>query len=106
MDETGVSRILKNLTSGHKVKSINIPPLDNFILDVNLEICYQVVFVEESSKVLYTSTKGNDDIKYLSLEDNKYVRFFKGQKEKVLSLSMSFNSKNFLSSSKDGIIKL
>uniref|UniRef100_A0A0N5BG40 WD_REPEATS_REGION domain-containing protein n=1 Tax=Strongyloides papillosus TaxID=174720 RepID=A0A0N5BG40_STREA len=115
-------------TSGHRVNSIDISPLGDYMVSsinkdkiaaYNILVgskskdipsqkygCNQVIFAGESSRVLYTSTKGNDDIRYLSLEDKKYVRFFKGHKDEVLSLSMSPDGTNFLSSSRDGTVKL
>uniref|UniRef100_A0A0K0F3D1 WD_REPEATS_REGION domain-containing protein n=1 Tax=Strongyloides venezuelensis TaxID=75913 RepID=A0A0K0F3D1_STRVS len=115
-------------TSGHRINSIDISPLGDYMVSsINKEKvvaynilvgcesrdiqskkygCNQVIFAGESSKILYTSSKGSDDIRYLSLEDKKYVRFFKGHKDEVLSLSMSPNKTNFLSSSKDGMIRL
>ncbi|KAJ5073998.1 wd40 repeat protein swd2 [Anaeramoeba ignava] len=45
---------------------------------------------------------GNDhSIRFLSLHDNKYIRFFKGHTEKVLSIAPSLRDDFFISSSLD-----
>ncbi|GAA5838039.1 hypothetical protein JCM5353_003377 [Sporobolomyces roseus] len=63
-------------------------------------------FTHKSSTIIYASTKGNDDIRYLSLHDNNYLRYFKGHKKRVVSLAMSPQDDTFLSGSTDDTIRL
>ena len=58
-----------------------------------------VVFTHHEQCVLASSVKSNNDIRYLSLYDNRYLRFFKGHQAQVTSLSMSPVDDYFLSSS-------
>ncbi|GAA5943620.1 WD-repeat containing protein SWD2 [Sporobolomyces koalae] len=63
-------------------------------------------FTHKSSTIIYASTKGNDDIRYLSLHDNSYLRYFKGHKKRVVSLAMSPQDDTFLSGATDDTIRL
>ncbi|CEF61921.1 WD40 repeat and WD40/YVTN repeat-like-containing domain and WD40-repeat-containing domain-containing protein [Strongyloides ratti] len=111
-----------------RVNSMNVSPCGNFmasstnddrifLFDILLgsEInnistqkygCNNVVFTDNELNTLHTSTKINNDIRLLSLEEKKYIRYFNGHKKNVLSLSISPCDKTFLSSSQDGKIKL
>jgi COMPASS component SWD2 len=46
------------------------------------------------------------EIRYLSLFDNAYLRFFTGHEGRVTSLSMSATDDRFLSASVDGTVRL
>lgn len=46
------------------------------------------------------------EIRYLSLFDNAYLRFFTGHEQRVSSLSMSAGDDRFLSASVDGTVRL
>ncbi|GAA5883695.1 hypothetical protein JCM16303_004771 [Sporobolomyces ruberrimus] len=63
-------------------------------------------FTHKSSTIIYASTKGNDDIRYLSLHDNSYLRYFSGHKKRVVSLAMSPQDDTFLSGATDDTIRL
>ncbi|GAA5874754.1 hypothetical protein JCM1840_000424 [Sporobolomyces johnsonii] len=63
-------------------------------------------FTHKSSTIIYASTKGNDDIRYLSLHDNNYLRYFKGHKKRVVSLEMSPQDDTFLSGATDDTVRL
>ncbi|GAA5876251.1 hypothetical protein JCM3774_002337 [Rhodotorula dairenensis] len=63
-------------------------------------------FTHKSTAVIYASTKENDDIRYLSLHDNSYLRYFKGHKKKVVSLAMSPQDDTFLSAAHDDTVRL
>ncbi|GAA6060873.1 hypothetical protein JCM10212_006253 [Sporobolomyces blumeae] len=63
-------------------------------------------FTHKSSTIIYASTKGNDDIRYLSLHDNNYLRYFKGHKKRVTSLAMSPQDDTFLSGATDDTVRL
>lgn len=65
-----------------------------------------VVYTHHEQCVLVSSRKTNHDIRYLSLFDNRYLRFFKGHQAQVTSLAMSPVDDLFLSSSADGQVCL
>nr|XP_046239711.1 WD repeat-containing protein 82-like isoform X1 [Scatophagus argus] len=56
--------------------------------------------------VIYSSNKLDDTIRYLSLTDNKYIRYFPGHTARVISLSMSPVDNTFISSSLDKTIRI
>ncbi|CAG2100737.1 unnamed protein product, partial [Medioppia subpectinata] len=53
-----------------------------------------------------SSNKVDDTIRYLSLHDNKYIRYFPGHTKKVVTLCMSPVDDTFLSGSLDKTIRL
>jgi COMPASS component SWD2 len=55
---------------------------------------------------IHTSTKENDTIRYLSLHDNKYLRYFCGHEKRVVTLCMSPADDTFLSGSLDQTVRL
>ncbi|PIK49828.1 putative WD repeat-containing protein 82-like [Apostichopus japonicus] len=63
-------------------------------------------FTHAQNTVIYTSNKVDDTIRYLSLHDNKYLRYFPGHTKKVVSLSMSPVDDSFLSGSLDKSLRL
>ncbi|GAA5869258.1 hypothetical protein JCM8547_005179 [Rhodosporidiobolus lusitaniae] len=63
-------------------------------------------FTHKSSTIVHASTKGNDDIRYLSLHDNNYLRYFKGHKKQVVSLAMSPQDDTFFSGAADDTVRL
>ncbi|KAK9767082.1 WD repeat-containing protein 82 [Basidiobolus ranarum] len=63
-------------------------------------------FTHNSNTVVYASTKEDDTLRFLSLHDNKYIRYFRGHKKKVYSLDMSPADEFFLSGSIDGSVRL
>ncbi|XP_038054439.1 WD repeat-containing protein 82-like [Patiria miniata] len=63
-------------------------------------------FTHAVNTVIYTSNKMDDNIRYLSLHDNKYIRYFSGHTKKVVSLSMSPIDDSFLSGSLDKTVRL
>src|SRR5665811_50985 len=40
-------------------------------------------FTHNPTSILYASTKLSNDLRYLSIHDNKYIRYFSGHTEKV-----------------------
>lgn len=46
------------------------------------------------------------DIRYLSLYDNQYLRFFSGHEARVTGLAMSYTDDRFLSASMDGTVRI
>lgn len=63
-------------------------------------------FGHHSASVFYASTKGDDNIRYLSSHDNSYIRYFRGHTAPVTCLSLSPSNDNFLSASLDDTVRL
>ncbi|KAI8338355.1 putative WD-repeat protein [Chlamydoabsidia padenii] len=63
-------------------------------------------FTHQASNVIYGSTKEDDTLRYLSLHDNKFIRYFRGHKKRVVSLEMSPSDDHFISSSLDNTVRL
>ncbi|KAM0751498.1 WD40 repeat-like protein [Meredithblackwellia eburnea MCA 4105] len=63
-------------------------------------------FTHKSSAIIHASTKEDDGIRYLSLHDNNYLRYYKGHKKRVISLQMSPVDDTFLSGSTDDTVRL
>ncbi|KAG0331970.1 member of Set1p complex, histone methyl transferase [Podila humilis] len=60
-------------------------------------------FSHRSTNVVYASTKEDDTLRYLSLHDNKYIRYFRGHEKKVVALEMSPLDDQFLAGSEDAV---
>lgn len=60
-----------------------------------------IAYTHHEYCVLASSTKTSNDIRYLCMYDNRYLRFFKGHSAQVISLAMSPVDDYFLSSSAD-----
>uniref|UniRef100_A0A8C6NNP7 WD repeat domain 82 n=1 Tax=Nothobranchius furzeri TaxID=105023 RepID=A0A8C6NNP7_NOTFU len=56
--------------------------------------------------VVYSSNKQDDAIRYLSLTDNQFIRYFPGHTARVTALSMSPENEIFISSSLDKTIRI
>nr|CDJ90456.1 WD40 repeat domain containing protein [Haemonchus contortus] len=65
-----------------------------------------IKFSHNTSNAIHCSTKVDDTIRYLSLHDNKYIRYFPGHTKKVMCLSMNPIDDTFLSGSLDKTIRL
>uniref|UniRef100_A0A915IJT3 Anaphase-promoting complex subunit 4-like WD40 domain-containing protein n=1 Tax=Romanomermis culicivorax TaxID=13658 RepID=A0A915IJT3_ROMCU len=65
-----------------------------------------VHFTHALNTAIHTSTKVDDTIRYLSLHDNKYLRYFPGHTKKVVTLCMSPIDDMFLSGSLDKTIRV
>lgn len=63
-------------------------------------------FTHHDTSIIYASTKVDDGIRYLSMHDNSFIRYFKGHTDKVTCLTMSPSNDNFLSASLDNTVKL
>ncbi|KAF9370644.1 member of Set1p complex, histone methyl transferase [Mortierella sp. AD011] len=60
-------------------------------------------FTHRSTNVVYASTKEDDTLRYLSLHDNKYIRYFRGHEKKVTALEMSPLDDQFLAGSEEAV---
>lgn len=63
-------------------------------------------FTHKNTAIIHASTKEDDGIRYLSLHDNNYIRYFKGHKKRVVSLEMSPQDDTFLSGATDDTVRL
>ncbi|XP_074644146.1 WD repeat-containing protein 82-like [Tubulanus polymorphus] len=65
-----------------------------------------IQYTHATNAAIHSSTKVDDTIRYLSLHDNKYIRYFPGHTKKVVTLCMSPVDDTFLSGSLDRTIRL
>ncbi|XP_040582262.1 WD repeat-containing protein 82 [Lepeophtheirus salmonis] len=63
-------------------------------------------FTHASNAALHASTKRDDAIRYLSLHDNKFIRYFAGHSKRVTSLDLSPEDDTFISGSMDHTVRL
>lgn len=63
-------------------------------------------FTHKNSAIIYASTKEDDTIRYHSLHDNKYLQYFKGHKDRVISLEVAPLNDEFISGSLDKTARL
>ncbi|KAH3765470.1 Wdr82 protein [Pelomyxa schiedti] len=69
--------------------------------------CSTARFTHHSNNIIYASKNGWDEtIRYHSLHDNRYLMYFKGHRESVVSLSMSPSNDTFLSGSVDKTVRM
>ncbi|KAJ3115029.1 hypothetical protein HK100_001487, partial [Physocladia obscura] len=68
--------------------------------------CAIAKFTHRPTNVLYSSTKEDDAIRYLSFHDNKFIRYFTGHETKVTAIEMCPQDDQFLSASRDGEVRL
>lgn len=69
--------------------------------------CGFVRFTHHSSAVIYASKNQFDDsIRYLSVYDNRYLRYFKGHRHRVCCLAISPVDDMFLSAAKDDTARI
>ncbi|KAM3252262.1 protein ANTHESIS POMOTING FACTOR 1 isoform X1 [Capsicum chacoense] len=66
-----------------------------------------VSFTSHPTTVIYSSKNGWDEsLRLLSLHDNKYLRYFKGHRDRVVSLSLCYRKEYFISGSLDRTVLL
>ncbi|XP_044539876.1 WD repeat-containing protein 82-like [Gracilinanus agilis] len=65
-----------------------------------------IKYTRAESTVIYSCNKIDDAIRYLSLPENKYIRYFHGHKKTVVTLSMSPSDETFISGSIDKTVRL
>lgn len=90
------SIVMYDCSSGQKSRSVNSK---KYGVDL-------IQFAHNTSNAIHCSTKVDDVIRYLSLHDNKYIRYFPGHQKKVVTLCMSPVDDMFLSGSLDKTIRL
>ncbi|KAI7756776.1 hypothetical protein M8C21_014447, partial [Ambrosia artemisiifolia] len=66
-----------------------------------------VSFTSHPTTVIYSSKNGWDEsLRLLSLHDNKYLRYFRGHHDRVVSLSLCARAEHFISGSLDRTVLL
>ncbi|CAK4030013.1 WD repeat [Lecanosticta acicola] len=68
--------------------------------------CALARFTHHSTSIIYASTKVDDGIRYLSMHDNSFIRYFKGHTARVTNLTLNPSSDQFMSASLDNTVKL
>ena len=76
--------------------------------------CSNVCFTHSAAAVIYSSRSkgaggkaiGDHAVRYHSLHDNTYLRYFKGHTDAVTSIAMSATNDNFLTASADLTVRL
>ncbi|OBZ81408.1 WD repeat-containing protein 82 [Choanephora cucurbitarum] len=63
-------------------------------------------FTHHKNNVIYASTKEDDTLRYLSIHDNKYIRYFRGHKKRVTAVEMSPIDDTLMTSSLDHTVRL
>jgi len=56
--------------------------------------------------ILHTSTKVDDSLRYLTLHENKYIRYFRGHEKKVTNLTISPINDTIISASLDNTVRM
>lgn len=67
--------------------------------------CANAIFTHRTNNILYSSTKSDDAIRYMSTHDNSYLSYFKGHTGLVCSLELSPIDDTFLSSAMDATVR-
>ena len=68
--------------------------------------CDLIQFTHAANAVIHSSNKVDDQIRYLSLHDNKYLRYYGGHTKRVVALQMSPIDDTFISGALDKTIRL
>ena len=63
-------------------------------------------FTQNKNHAVHASTKENDIIRYLNVQENKYISYFRGHTKRVVTLCMNPTDDSFLSGSLDKSIRL
>ncbi|KRY15331.1 WD repeat-containing protein 82 [Trichinella patagoniensis] len=90
--------------------SINIYSINNASLKLQVNSkkygCELIRFLRSSDYVLHGSTKIDSSVRYLSIVENKYIRYFSGHTDRVVCVATHPNEEFFLSGSRDKTIRL
>ncbi|KRX14440.1 WD repeat-containing protein 82 [Trichinella nelsoni] len=90
--------------------SINIYSINNASLKLQVNSkkygCELIRFLRSSDYVLHGSTKIDSSVRYLSIVENKYIRYFSGHTDRVVCVATHPNEELFLSGSRDKTIRL
>ncbi|QPG75753.1 hypothetical protein FOA43_003113 [Brettanomyces nanus] len=126
-----ISKVFKNHTPDTPITSISYDTSGQYLLtsgtDESLQLyeipkgrhlksiyskkygCHLAIFTNTShSQCLFASTQENHVIRLLNLDDNSFIRYFKGHKQQVVNLINATSAtrlESFYSSSIDGTVK-
>uniref|UniRef100_A0A1I7SXY8 WD_REPEATS_REGION domain-containing protein n=1 Tax=Caenorhabditis tropicalis TaxID=1561998 RepID=A0A1I7SXY8_9PELO len=90
------SIFLYDINSGNRSRNVNSKKYG----------CSHVKFASDGLCALHGSTKVDNTIRYLSLTDNKYIRYFQGHDKLVTGINVSPLDDMFLSVAQDKTIRL
>ncbi|CAF0724732.1 unnamed protein product [Didymodactylos carnosus] len=68
--------------------------------------CDMIRFTRSGDQALHCSLKVDDSIRYLSLSDSKYIRYYQGHTKKVRNLCVSPIDKSFITASCDHTVRV
>ncbi|KAF1743671.1 hypothetical protein MXB_676 [Myxobolus squamalis] len=68
--------------------------------------CENIRFTHSNNCIIHSSNKVNDSIRYLSLHDLKYLRYYSGHSARISDICMSPETDSFVSVSEDKTIRL
>ncbi|OUM54221.1 hypothetical protein BVG19_g3579 [[Candida] boidinii] len=68
--------------------------------------CHSAKLVHREKNCIFASTKEDNSIKYLSLIDNSFIKYFKGHKSQVLNIELNPIDDQFISISMDNTVRL
>lgn len=69
--------------------------------------CQHVAFTHHTASILHASNKGTDNaLRYLSIHDTRYIRFFTGHVGRVTALEMCPKTDVFMSAAQDKTVRL
>ncbi|KAF2723697.1 WD repeat-containing protein-like protein [Polychaeton citri CBS 116435] len=63
-------------------------------------------FTHHDTSILYASTKVDDGIRYLSMHDNSFIKYFRGHTDRVTSLVLNPGNDTFISAGLDNTVRL
>ncbi|XP_037041996.1 WD repeat-containing protein 82-like [Bradysia coprophila] len=121
-------KVVKAFENGDRITAIDFSPdgeqlmscsADDTISIYNCELGIQTAllnskkygvdlirFTDEGGTAIHSSTKIDDNIRYLNVNNNKYFHYFTGHAKKVVSLSVSPSNNTFLSTSLDKTLRM
>ncbi|OWB78952.1 hypothetical protein B5S32_g3158 [[Candida] boidinii] len=68
--------------------------------------CHSAKLIHREKNCIFASTKEDNSIKYLSLIDNSFIKYFKGHKSQVLNIELNPIDDQFISISMDNTLRL
>ncbi|KAF2859951.1 histone H3 methyltransferase complex and RNA cleavage factor II complex, subunit SWD2 [Piedraia hortae CBS 480.64] len=68
--------------------------------------CALARFTHHAPSIIYASTKVDDGIRYLSMHDNSFIRYFRGHEDRVTCLAVNPSKDQFLSAARDNTVRI
>ncbi|XP_034926852.1 protein ANTHESIS POMOTING FACTOR 1 isoform X2 [Populus alba] len=91
---------------GGKINSVDFHRKDDLLVTASEDDSVRLYDIASAKLLKTTYHKKHESLRYLSLYDNRCLRYFKGHKDKVVSLCMSPINDSFMSSSLDHSIRI